>query len=171
MHVKLIERTEIHRLDSDLKGVEGTQNMYHFGGANTQREVAEGSTSDTTEAGQHDSEREMDWKLVSGAVQGVVQGLTVLKTKGWKSAGDPLIEPISGLEPDVVVRKVVRTFHLKTRSASFVLLRLPAASIQGLPHPQDAAFSRPKTRTRYRKGDGHHGYYWGSGRKPTCGRN
>ena len=35
VHARLIGKNEIHRPDSELAGIEGTREMYHFMGANT----------------------------------------------------------------------------------------------------------------------------------------
>ena len=82
-----------------------------------------------------------------------------------KGKGKDVEGPASG-EEEVVVRKDVRAFHVKTHLFGVVfLLVVPAFPIRGVPHQQDVPGSRPKPEGWHSAGNGNH-RHWGSGPRP-----
>ena len=115
--MEFIGKTEIYRPDSELAGIDGTREMYHFAGTNTPKFNASTTTEGledyklvlVREGGRRLSVEEKERLVGLGEVK------VVKARSGWK--GSEVEGPMSGKET-VVVRKVNKTFHLRTRLAS-----------------------------------------------------
>ena len=120
VYMKLIGKNEIYRPGSELAGIDGTPDMYHFAGRNVPKHDAatttEGLKEDAKLALKRDGGGGLSREEKRRLAELDKEKIAVMKDKGEWADVEPE-EPISG-EEEVTVIKIKRRYPVRTRLAS-----------------------------------------------------
>ena len=139
VHVKLIGKNEIYRPDSELAGIDGTRDMYHF----AERNVPKHDAATTTEGLKEDAKlvlkRDGGGRLSREEKRRLAEldkeKIAVMKDKGGWADVEPE-EPISG-EEGGYRQKNQETVPRKDPVGVLFLLLMSDLKLRGVPRHQD----------------------------------